>query len=112
MTGEPGGLPWPAEQVLELVCAIPAGRVATYGDVASWVGSGGPRQVGQVLSRYGSDVPWWRVLRADGRPAAGLAERAWAHYRREGTPLRGNPPGDYRVDLPAARWRPEGPPAW
>ncbi len=87
--------------VLELVAAIPVGMVLTYGDVAREVGRGGPRQVGQVMSRWGASVPWWRVLRADGRPALGHEARALAHYAREGTPLR---PGGERVDLPRARW--------
>jgi alkylated DNA nucleotide flippase Atl1 len=89
--------------VLELVAAIPPGRVLTYGDVAGVVGRGGPRQVGQVMSRWGSSVPWWRVLRADGRPAFGHEARALAHYATENTPLR---PDGARVDLRRARWDP------
>lgn len=87
--------------VLELVAAIPSGRVLTYGDVAREVGRGGPRQVGQVMSRWGASVPWWRVLRADGRPALGHEARALAHYADEDTPLR---PDGERVDLRRARW--------
>ena len=66
------------------------------------------------MSRYGSDAPWWRVLRASGLPPAGHEERALVHYRAEGTPLvgalpdgAGMPPADYRVDLRRARWSPE-----
>jgi alkylated DNA nucleotide flippase Atl1 len=87
--------------VLELVAAIPPGQVLTYGDVAQLVGVGGPRQVGQVMSRWGSSVPWWRVLRADGRPAIGHEQRAIDHYTLERTPMR---PGGERVDLRRARW--------
>jgi alkylated DNA nucleotide flippase Atl1 len=87
--------------VLDLVDRIPPGRVLTYGDLAALVGSGGPRQVGQVMSRWGSDVPWWRVLRADGRPAQGHEDRALRQYAAEGTPLR---PDGQRVDLRRARW--------
>jgi alkylated DNA nucleotide flippase Atl1 len=87
--------------VLELVAAIPPGMVLTYGDVAREVGRGGPRQVGQVMSRWGGSVPWWRVLRADGRPALGHEQRALAHYAQEDTPLR---PDGERVDLRRARW--------
>jgi alkylated DNA nucleotide flippase Atl1 len=90
--------------VLEVVAAIPRGRVLTYGDVAHLVGRGGPRQVGQVMSRWGSSVPWWRVLRADGRPAVGHEARAMARYAEEGTPTRGD--GE-RVDLRRARWDPD-----
>ncbi len=97
-------LPEHAEAVLDLVERIPAGRVATYGDLARLVGFGGPRQVGQVMSRYGSEVPWWRVVRAGGLPPHGHLAAALPHYRAEGTALLGDPPRDYRVDLRVARW--------
>jgi alkylated DNA nucleotide flippase Atl1 len=94
-------LPPYASDVLDLVDRIPPGRVTTYGDLARFVGSGGPRQVGSVLSHYGGAVAWWRVVHADGRPAAGHESRALVHYREEGTPLR---PGGVVVDLGGARW--------
>ncbi len=87
------------EQVLTAVEAIPPGRVCVYSDLAELVGRGGPRQVGQVMARYGDAVPWWRVVRADGRPARGLEDEALARLRAEGTPLRGD-----RVDLGRARF--------
>ena len=80
---------------------IPAGRVATYGDIAELVGRGGPRQVGQVMSRFGGGVPWWRVVRADGQPVRGLEARALELLRADGTPLRGE-----RVAMSQARVRP------
>src|SRR6478735_11241526 len=78
------------EQVLELVESVPKGSVVTYGDVAELVGRGGPRQVGAVLVRYGGGVPWHRVIRADGTPAAGLRDEALARLRAEGVPMRGD----------------------
>ncbi|WP_435849096.1 MGMT family protein [Streptomyces lavendulocolor] len=81
-------LPEYAERVLEVAELIPPGRVMTYGDVAEWLGEGGPRQVGRVMALYGGAVPWWRVVRADGRPLPGHEPRALGHYRAEGTPLR------------------------
>jgi methylated-DNA-protein-cysteine methyltransferase related protein len=90
-----------AESVLRLVEAVPVGCVTTYGDVAAMVGRGGPRQVGAVMARHGAGVPWWRVVRADGRPAQGLAERALRHLDDEGVPL-----ADGRVRMASARWRP------
>lgn len=91
------------DEVLSAVEGIPPGRVLTYGDVAALVRRGGPRQVGQVMARYGGAVPWWRVVRADGRLLAGSERRALEHYRVEGTPLRqyGDTP---RLDLRRARW--------
>ena len=90
--------------VLDVVNAIPPGQVLTYGDVAALVGRGGPRQVGKVMSQWGSLVPWWRVLRAGGLPPTGHEKRALREYRAEGTPLR---PGGERVDLRIARWSPD-----
>lgn len=88
------------EAVLTAVEQIPPGRVASYGDIAERVGSGGPRQVGRVMSSYGSAVPWWRVVRADGRPVAGHEEQALERLRAENVALRGD-----RVDMPRARDR-------
>ena len=104
---DPGSaLPARAEEVLEVVHAIPAGRVLTYGDVGELVGDRGPRFVGNVLRRFGSDVPWWRVLRADGSAAQPLAGRAVERWRAERVPLRRDDrdPAQVRVDLRAARW--------
>lgn len=56
------------------------------------------------MSRYGSDMPWWRVIRADGRPPQGLEAEAIEHWRAEGTPLvRGLVEGG-RVDMTQGRW--------
>lgn len=101
---DPLALPEKVEEVLDVIDQIPGGQVLTYGDVAELVGGRGPRFVGNVLSRYGSDVPWWRVVRAGGWPPRGLEDRAREHYRAEGTPMvRGTLEG-LRVDLDRARW--------
>jgi alkylated DNA nucleotide flippase Atl1 len=90
-----------AAAVLDVVDLIPRGRVMTYGDVAEYLGRGGPRQVGQVMARWGGAVSWWRVLKADGSPPPGHEPAALREYRRERTPLR---PDGRRVDLRRARW--------
>ncbi|MES4904691.1 MULTISPECIES: MGMT family protein [unclassified Streptomyces] len=107
-TGAAHELPEYAERVLEVAELIPPGRVMTYGDVAEWLGEGGPRQVGRVMALYGGAVPWWRVVRADGVLLSGHELRALDHYREEGTPLReaarsaeGHLP---RLDMVRARW--------
>jgi alkylated DNA nucleotide flippase Atl1 len=92
-------LPDFADAVLAAVEEVPPGRVVSYGDIAGYVGGGGPRQVGRVLALYGGAVSWWRVIRADGRPAAGLEARALELLGAEGVPIR-----DGRVDLRSARW--------
>ncbi|MFD4124152.1 MGMT family protein [Streptomyces globisporus] len=101
-------LPEYAERVLDVAELIPPGRVMTYGDIAEWLGEGGPRQVGRVMALYGSAVPWWRVVRADGTLLPAHELRALDHYRAESTPLReasrqteGHIP---RIDMRRARW--------
>jgi alkylated DNA nucleotide flippase Atl1 len=102
--GGPGSLPDFAEAVLDVVDQIPAGKVLAYGDVAELVGRGGPRQVGSVMSRYGSSVAWWRVIRASGEAAEGLQDEAVAHWRAEGTAMVRGTLAGRRVDLRLARW--------
>lgn len=93
------------DTVLTLAEAIPPGRVATYGDLARWAGRGGPRQIGRIMSLWGSSVPWWRVVGAHGRGPGRHLDEAFEHYRSEGTALTAR--GD-RIDLDRARWA--GPP--
>ena len=89
-------------RVLEVVESIPEGRVMTYGDVAAAIGSRAARAVGTVMSHYGSDVAWWRVIRANGHPAVDHESRALEYYRAESTPLKWS--NDvFRVDLKKAR---------
>jgi len=92
-------------RVLAVVESIPAGSVMTYGDVAATIGSRAARAVGQTMAYYGSDVPWWRVVRATGQPPVAHESRALPHYREEGTPLVTTASG-YRIDLRTARHRP------
>lgn len=94
-----------AEAVLDLVAQIPPGLVMSYGGVAAELGSRASRQVGKVMAHYGSDVPWWRVVHSDGRPADGHEDEALGHYRAEGTPLRHGSSG-YRIAMRDALWRP------
>jgi methylated-DNA-protein-cysteine methyltransferase-like protein len=85
--------------ILDRICAIPDGFVATYGDIDP----AAPRMVGRVLSgHHADDLPWHRVVRADGSVAKGAEQLA--RLREEGVPMsRG------RVDLRVARLPPE---AW
>lgn len=79
--------------VVEQVREIPRGRVSTYGDIAP----GSPRRVGYVLAITQEEVPWHRVVRADGSVAMGPEQLEM--LRREGVPLKGG-----RVDLLRARY--------
>lgn len=61
----------PEERILAAVRAIPRGRVAAYGEVARRAGlPGRARLAAKALSgNTDPDLPWHRVLRADGRIA-------------------------------------------
>ncbi len=89
------------EAVLTAVESIPPGRVATYGDIAAFVGQGGPRQVGAVMREYGGGVPWWRVIRASGIPADGVSDEQLARLREDNVRVT-----DGKVDLRRVRWNP------
>lgn len=79
--------------MLERVREIPAGFVSTYGDISP----GSPRFAGSVLFECDDpDVPWWRVVRADGSLAKG--QRQKERLRAEGVPFRGD-----RVEMAIAR---------
>jgi alkylated DNA nucleotide flippase Atl1 len=82
-----------ARRVLDRIRATPPGFVRAYGDVSP----GAPRFAGTVLSATDdADVPWHRIVRADGSLAKGARQRAL--LEAEGVPFRGE-----RVDMRAAR---------
>ena len=71
----PNAAPWPdgheltpfQRAVVDAVASLRPGDIATYGEVADEVGRPGSGQaVGNVL-RAAPDLPWWRVVPADGR---------------------------------------------
>jgi methylated-DNA-protein-cysteine methyltransferase-like protein len=81
--------------VLERAKSVPPGRVTTYGDLSPEA----PRFAGAVLHDCDDpDVPWQRIVRADGSLAKG--ERQRRLLEAEGVPFRGE-----RVDMRAA-WVP------
>jgi methylated-DNA-protein-cysteine methyltransferase-like protein len=57
------------ERIYAVVRQIPAGKVATYGQVAGIVGSCTARMVGYAMAAlpYGTDVPWQRVINRQGK---------------------------------------------
>lgn len=73
------------EAVADVLATVGPGEVVTYGEVAAEAGfPGAARAVGNYLSRYGSDVPWWRVVTAEGRLLPGREPEHTARLRAEG----------------------------
>lgn len=90
-----------AHRMLDVVAQIPAGSVATYGDVAARAGSRSARLAGYVLSQLSDDdTHWHRVLRANGTPAPHLAQEQLGRLRAEGIDVSNG-----TVDLRRYRWR-------
>jgi alkylated DNA nucleotide flippase Atl1 len=82
------------DEVLRRVRAVPEGYVATYGDVAP----GSARWAGAILAHHhDADIPWHRIVRADGSLAMGDRQREL--LEAEGVPFRSK-----RVDLAVARY--------
>lgn len=82
-----------ADLILARIRATPPGFVRAYGDVSP----GAPRFAGTVLAGCEEpDVPWHRIVRADGSLTQGARQRAL--LEAEGIPFRGA-----RVDMRVAR---------
>ena len=83
------------EHIISRVRGTPKGFVRTYSDIDPRA----PRLVGRILSQT-HDLPWHRVVRADGTLPQGEQQRKL--LVAEGVPMRGE-----RVDLDAARLPPD-----
>lgn len=94
------------ERTLEIVRAIPRGKVLTYGQVALLAGAPrGARQVGRILYNRGRAVPWQRVINRYGglstyKVGSGAEQRAL--LEKEGVVFT----ADGTVDLRKYQWRP------
>lgn len=96
--------------VMELVRQIPAGKVATYGQIARLAGHPrAPRQVGRMLyglKRSEEDVPWQRVINAQGGLSTwriGSGEQQQAMLISEGIVFN----AEGHCDLKRFQWLPD-----
>lgn len=101
-----GAIPPEHAAILCAIAAIPCGRVASYGEIASRAGL--PRRarlVGRVLGAYSArKLPWQRVLRSDGRIAFAPGSKGFRLQRtllvEEGVVVHNG-----RVDLKRFGWQ-------
>jgi len=75
-------------RVLRIIASIPRGTVLSYGEVADRAGLRSARLVGRILAQTDDNIPWHRVLRADGSPTPHLAAKQTALLRAEGILFR------------------------
>ena len=99
-------MPLFTDELIEIIRSIPAGKVATYGQIAALAGNPrGARQVARLLAggsrKHG--LPWHRVLGSKGiismRPGAGLEEQI-SRLRAEGVEVS----DDGRLSLSTYGW--------
>lgn len=90
-----------------VVATIPAGNVATYGQVAELSGlARGARQVGYALKHLGADtkIPWHRVINSQGKISFPEGSEPYLKQKQrlqdEGVLVRGN-----RISLKQFRWQ-------
>jgi methylated-DNA-protein-cysteine methyltransferase related protein len=71
--------------VADMVCRVPAGKVASYGRIAAWLGKpAAARAVGGAMARSLDGVPAHRVVTSDGRLAPGWEREQTELLRSEG----------------------------
>ena len=96
--------------VWDAVSRIPHGRLATYGQIADLIGAYGcARQVGWALRRLPlpSEVPWHRVVNAQGRISMSLSREGSDWIQRELLIAEGIPVDqEGRLPLRQFLWRP------
>lgn len=90
--------------VWQLVASIPAGRVATYGQIARLAGL--PQQarlVGRILARLPAEtrLPWHRVVNSRGEISNPNPTRQYQHLAKEGIAV-----ANHRVSLRTYQWQP------
>lgn len=94
------------ERIYAVVRLIPPGQVATYGQIAAIAGDCTARMVGYALASLpaGSDVPWQRVINAQGKISlrADSTENARQRELLEAEGVKFDRQG--RVNLRRDRW--------
>lgn len=87
------------DRIRAIIASVPAGRVASYGDIAQLAGAPTPRIIGWVLKEDGSDLPWHRIVRTDGSVAK---PQQLPRLREEGLEITGQ-----SIDMRRYRWDPD-----
>lgn len=97
------------DKIWRTVCAIPAGKVASYGQIADLAGlPGRARLVGKSLGYAPKSlaVPWYRVLRSNGQLAfpkgSDTAQLQTGLLQQENVVVLNN-----RVKLKDFQWQPD-----
>ena len=83
-----------AQEIVAVIASLEPGEVVSYGDVAHDAGHpGAARAVGSLLGTTDVDLPWWRVVRSDGRIVTADPDRQARRLRKEGVTVVDTPTG-------------------
>jgi methylated-DNA-protein-cysteine methyltransferase-like protein len=95
-------------RVYAVVRQIPPGKVATYGQIAEIVGDCTARMVGYAMAACPDDVPWQRVINAQGKvsPRADSWGTEVQRLRLEEEGVRFD--ASHKVDFQQVRWQGPG----
>jgi Predicted methylated DNA-protein cysteine methyltransferase len=96
-----------SQRIISVISAIPIGKVATYGQIATLAGQPrAARQVARLLHSSSDkyDLPWHRVINAQGHISlSGTAGKKQAlKLRVEGIEIMAH----NRIDLAVYQWKP------
>ncbi len=81
------------QRFVEVLVALEAGEVVSYGDIAEVAGAPGrARAVGHLLATHGDaggvELPWWRVVTSNGRLVPGHEREQRRLLLAEGVSVR------------------------
>lgn len=99
-------------QVWQLVHQVPSGQVATYGQIANLIPlpdgidpkdykAYGSRWVGNAMAACPADVPWQRIINAQGK----ISKRPGAAQQRQLLEQEGIIFNNDKIDLKEFQWR-------
>lgn len=94
-----------AQEIVAVIAALAPGEVVSYGDIAHDAGHpGAARAVGALLSTTDVELPWWRVVRSDGRIVTADPDRQARRLRNEGVTVVETPTGPRVKSSPSGRF--------
>lgn len=98
-----------SQKIIEAVRLVPAGKVASYGQIALYIGAPrAARQVGWTLRQIGAEVniPWWRVVNQKGRISIEGNLNADRDLQKKLLQAEGIDVDDFQVDMEKYRFIP------
>ena len=97
------------QEIYQVVRMVPAGKVATYGQIAALIGKPRhSRHVGHALNALDgeSDLPWHRVVNSQGKISQRTADNSSENLQRQRLEQEGITFKNERLSLKQYQWQP------